>query len=75
MRVEIGLCSILRPLCDGPVGTLDVAEGATLGEAIGSLEFPPGLSWIAVVNARPAGLDTRLVEGDSVYLFVPVSGG
>jgi molybdopterin converting factor small subunit len=75
MRVEITLCSILRSLCDGPLGSLAVADGATLEEAVDSLELPADVSWIAVVNGRPVGPGTRLVDGDSIYVFVPVSGG
>lgn len=75
MRVNLSLCAVLRDRAGSREGDIEVAEGATLADAITGLDLPSGLGWIACVNGRPAPSGTPLVEGDRLYVFLPVSGG
>jgi sulfur carrier protein ThiS len=83
MRVEVSLCAVLRYSSEacGPggaetgTGEIEVADGATLGELVGALGLPEGVTAVACVNGKNARDDTRLADGDQVYVFLPVSGG
>jgi sulfur carrier protein ThiS len=75
VRVSISLCAVLRDHAGSREGDFDVPEGATLADAIAELDLDGGPAWIACVNGRPAPSDTPLAEGDSLYVFLPVSGG
>ena len=75
MRVKMNLCAVLRDCTASPDGDLELAGDASLADAIARLDLPAGLEWIACVNGRPAPARTALAEGDSLYVFLPVSGG
>jgi molybdopterin converting factor small subunit len=75
MRVNVSFCAVLRTCAGSAEHDLEIAEGASLADAIGRLDLPAGLEWIACVNGRPAPGETTLAEGDSLYVFLPVSGG
>lgn len=75
MRVNVSLCAVLRGCTGSLDGDLEIAEDASLAQAIARLDLPAGLEWIACVNGRPAPAETALAEGDSLYVFLPVSGG
>ncbi len=75
MRVSVSLCAVLRDKDGCHEGELEVAEGATLEDALGELRLPATREWIACVNGRPSADATPLSEGDSLYVFLPVSGG
>lgn len=72
--MKVSLCAVLRDHGGGE-DDIEVADDATLADAITSLGLPSGLSWIACVNGRPAPGETPLADGDSLYIFLPVSGG
>jgi len=75
VRVSVSLCAVLRDRDGCPEGDLEVAEGATLEDALRALRLPTTREWIACVNGRPSAETTPLAEGDSLYVFLPVSGG
>lgn len=75
MRVNVSLCAVLRDHRGNREGDFDVAENATLADAIEGLVLAGGPAWIACVNGRPAPGETQLADGDRLYLFLPVSGG
>jgi molybdopterin converting factor small subunit len=75
MRVNVSLCAVLRDHVGGREGDIEVADDATLADAITRLDLASGLPWIACVNGRPAPNETPLADGDRLYLFLPVSGG
>ena len=75
MRVNVSLCAVLRDHGRSREGDLEVAENATLADAITGLGLPGEPAWIACVNGRPAPSETPLADGDRVYVFLPVSGG
>ena len=75
MRVNLSLCAVLRARSGSHEGDLEVADDTTLADALGGVDLPSELPWIACVNGRPAPGGTALAEGDQLYVFLPVSGG
>ena len=76
MQVRIRLFAGLRERAGTGERTLDLTDGATLGDvwaALGLGEEPSGLLY--AVNKRYAELATALADGDEVALIPPVSGG
>ena len=76
MQVRIRLFAGLRERAGTGARTLDLADGATLGDvwpALGLGEEPAGLLY--AVNKRYANGDAMLADGDEVALIPPVSGG
>jgi molybdopterin synthase catalytic subunit/molybdopterin converting factor small subunit len=76
MQVRIRLFAGLRERAGTGARTLDLAEGATLGDvwpALGLGDEPAGLLY--AVNKRYADGDAALTDGDEVALIPPVSGG
>jgi len=66
---------VLTSCCPDMVGVAEFAEGTTPEEAVRTLGIPHGSQWIALVNGRPGGAGSELVDGDRLYVFVPASGG
>ena len=76
MQVRIRLFAGLRERAGAGARTLDLTDGATLGDvwpALGLGDEPSGLLY--AVNRRYAELPTALADGDEVALIPPVSGG
>jgi molybdopterin synthase catalytic subunit/molybdopterin converting factor small subunit len=76
MQVSIRLFAGLRERAGTGARTLELAEGATLGDvwpALGLGDEPSGLLY--AVNKRYANRDAPLGDGDEVALIPPVSGG
>ena len=76
MQVSIRLFAGLRERAGTGARTLELTDGATLGDvwpALGLGTEPSGLLY--AVNKRYAETETALVEGDEVALIPPVSGG
>jgi MoaE-MoaD fusion protein len=76
MQVRIRLFAGLRERAGTGARTLDLTDGATLGDvwpALGLGEEPSGLLY--AVNKRYAEVATALADGDEVALIPPVSGG
>ena len=76
MQVRIRLFAGLRERAGTGARTLDLTDGATLGDvwpALGLGDEPSGLLY--AVNKRYAELATALADGDEVALIPPVSGG
>jgi MoaE-MoaD fusion protein len=76
MQVSIRLFAGLRERAGTGARTLELAEGATLGDvwpALGLGDEPNGLLY--AVNKRYANGDAPLADGDEVALIPPVSGG
>lgn len=82
MKVSISLCAVLGDAyapgghrsAGGDV-EIELRDNTTLHAAIDALELPPEMGWIACVNGKPSPPDTPLVEGDHLYVFLPLSGG
>ncbi len=48
---------------------------ATISELLAKIQFPSGVERMVLVNGHQANFSTRLVDGDEVFIFVPVAGG
>jgi len=81
MRVRVRLFASLREAVGRSELTLELADGATAGQAWQQLSAAhPSLagrraSLMAAVNRRYAGFETKLADGDELSFIPPVSGG
>lgn len=79
MRVAIKLNASLRRFLprgsDSNVVWLDLAEGATVGDAVLALGIPPTHAKIAVSGSDQLDLASKLLDGQEVSLFPPLAGG
>jgi molybdopterin synthase catalytic subunit len=81
VKVEVKLFASLRQEAGWAVQSVELAEGATLGELMVHLEkLHPEVRLAnrpvyAAVNQRYAQPEEQLAAGDVVALFPPVSGG
>jgi MoaE-MoaD fusion protein len=82
MRVSVRLFAVLRELAGRDSLELELADGATVADAIEALRSEPGLgepltrmSVALAVNREYAAPETALETGDELALVPPVSGG
>ncbi len=80
MRVRILFFGILKDMADKASDSLELPEGATVGDMLAHYALIPGLkdslsSLAVAVNRQYAGADTELKQDDEVALLPPVSGG
>ena len=82
MRVNVRLFAILRERAGRRSIDLELADDATVADALAALEREPGLAELLgrlpvamAVNRSYAASDTRLAAGDELALIPPVSGG
>jgi molybdopterin converting factor small subunit len=54
---------------------MDLANGATVRDAVEALSVPVNLVQAVFINEEQGALDTALAEGDRVRVFPPVVGG
>jgi molybdopterin converting factor small subunit len=59
----------------GEAATVDLPEGATVGDLAHRLRIPDEVPRLTLVNGRDAGPGYRLAAGDVVSLFPPLAGG
>ena len=69
------LKKVVADLPDG--GALELAADATVSTALDRFALPEDIraDLVVFVNGRPAGLQTRLREGDHLVFFPPMAGG
>ena len=79
MKVSLRLQAILRRYrpagLTGDVIEMDLANGATVRDAVEVLRVPVNLIHAVFINEQQGALDTALAEGDRVRVFPPVVGG
>ena len=81
MKIEVQFFSRLRDLAGTNHLTLDLPEGATVGDLLARLyaESPALTGWdktlLTAVGLEFAGRTQVLHEGDSVSVMPPVQGG
>ena len=79
MKVTIVCFGVMREfLPENAVGnevSIQLPDGATIGDATDELGAPRHLVHAALVNEDPAGLTKRLNEGDRLTLMPHYSGG
>ncbi|HEY5262358.1 MAG TPA: molybdenum cofactor biosynthesis protein MoaE [Solirubrobacteraceae bacterium] len=82
MTVRVHLFAILRERAGSNWVEVDLAEGATVADAIRVLSELPALAGVLdripvqmAVNREYATIDTRLLANDELALIPPISGG
>jgi molybdopterin converting factor small subunit len=79
VKVGLRLQAILRRYrpagFTGDVIEMDLANGATVRDAVEALSVPVNLVQAVFINEEQGALDTALAEGDRVRVFPPVVGG
>ncbi|HET9507007.1 MAG TPA: molybdenum cofactor biosynthesis protein MoaE [Gaiellaceae bacterium] len=76
MQITVRLFAGLRERAGGPGRTLELPEGATVGDVWAPLELgdePAGLLY--ALNKEYAAASVALADGDEVAVIPPVSGG
>jgi molybdopterin converting factor small subunit len=81
VRVRVRLGAGLSRFADAPLLSVDLADGASVGELLAALgtqqpSLEPALpSVLPVVAGTHVERDARLHAGDEVALLIPVAGG
>jgi molybdopterin converting factor small subunit len=75
LRLFATLAQYLPPDADGDGVTLALPDGAVLSDALSALRIPAAEDYVIAVNGAHRDGDTRLVDGDEITLFPPLSGG
>jgi MoaE-MoaD fusion protein len=75
MRITVRLFAVLRERAGRDTLELDLADGATVRDAIAAADVPDGLPVVMAVNRSYADADATLQAGDELALIPPVSGG
>lgn len=82
MFVDVRLFAVLREQAGRDSVTVEIAEGATVRDAIAAVAREHGLAdlmarmpVVMAVNREYARADATLAEGDELALIPPVSGG
>ncbi len=79
MRVQVKLFATLRKYMpagtSGDTLTVDVADGATVGDVVAALGIPAEHARMAVVAGQQLDLAARVPVGAEVNLFPPLAGG
>lgn len=82
VNVRVRLFAVLRERAGSDSIEIELADGATVGDALAELAAAPPLSELLdrmpvrmAVNRTYAAADTRLAPGDELALIPPISGG
>jgi MoaE-MoaD fusion protein len=76
VEVTVRLFAMLRERAGAQEVTLELPDGARVGDALAKLsELAEGLPLVMAVNREYASEDTPLDPGDELALIPPVSGG
>lgn len=79
MRIEIVCFGAMREYLpdgsDGRSATLELAEGASVGDVVDTIGAPRRLVHAILVNEEPADLGRSLRDGDRLTLMPHYSGG
>jgi molybdopterin synthase catalytic subunit len=75
MNVTVRLFAVLRERAGRATLELELADGATVGDAIAAVEVARGVPVVMAVNREVAAEDMVLRGDDELALIPPVSGG
>ncbi len=79
MKVQLvlyaSLVSHMPPGSTGNSCTMEVEEGATVGELMNRLSLPAKAAKVIFLNGRHAKEEQPVKDGDRIAFFPPVAGG
>lgn len=78
IKIEVRLFATLAaylPGSESHAPTLELADGATMGDLVRLLGIPEDLPRVSLVNGLNAEADQALRSGDVISLFPPLAGG
>jgi molybdopterin synthase catalytic subunit len=75
MKVSVRLFAVLRERAGSDTVELELADGATVRDAIAAVPVADGVPVVMAVNREVAADDVVLRPGDELALIPPVSGG
>jgi MoaE-MoaD fusion protein len=75
MKVKVRLFAVLRERAGSDTVELELADGATVRDAISAMPVAEGVPVVMAVNREVAAGDVVLEPGDELALIPPVSGG
>jgi molybdopterin synthase catalytic subunit/molybdopterin converting factor small subunit len=75
MKVSVRLFAVLRERAGRATVEVELADGATVRDAIAALPVAQGIPVVMAVNREVAAEDVVLQPGDELALIPPVSGG
>jgi len=75
MKVSVRLFAVLRERAGRDTVEVELADGATVRDAIAALPVAQGVPVVMAVNREVAADDVVLRPGDELALIPPVSGG
>lgn len=76
MKINLKLMSIFAKYYQADEdGTTTVRDGSTVLDVVRQLSVPESQVRIIAVNGRQCELQTKLNEGDTVFIFPPAAGG
>ncbi|HKZ04839.1 MAG TPA: MoaD/ThiS family protein [Methylomirabilota bacterium] len=75
LRLFATLAQYLPSDADGDGVTLVLPDGARVSDALSALRIPAREEYVIAVNGAHREGNARLVDGDEVTLFPPLSGG
>jgi molybdopterin synthase catalytic subunit/molybdopterin converting factor small subunit len=75
MKVSVRLFAVLRERAGSDTVELELADGATVRDAIAAVPVADGVPVVMAVNREVAAEDVVLRPGDELALIPPVSGG
>jgi MoaE-MoaD fusion protein len=75
MKVKVRLFAVLRERAGRDTVELELADGATVRDAISAMPVAEGVPVVMAVNREVAAGDVVLEPGDELALIPPVSGG
>jgi molybdopterin converting factor small subunit len=76
MKIDLKLMSVFAQYlkCDSD-GKTTVKDGSTVLDVVRFLDMPEDQVRIVAVNGKQTDLQTKLNEGDIVFIFPPAAGG
>jgi molybdopterin converting factor small subunit len=79
MKVQVELYATLSkflpPGAEGRKVTVDLPEGASVGDLLKRLRIPDGMAALLLVNGTHQPPETVLKGGETLAMFPPLAGG
>ncbi len=79
MKVQLllyaSLAKLLPPQGSGNASTMEIEDGASIGDLLALVRVPEDAPRIIFLNGRHALVNQELTDGDRVAVFPPIAGG